>query len=132
MRRFVLLRHDYPFLHWDFLLEGEPTAPCRTWRFAAIPVLGETIAAERLPDHRAHYLDYEGPVSGNRGTVWREQAGTYEILNESPERLELELRNASGRWLLDLCRTTERPPEEQEPWTAHLREAAIRPSDVSP
>ena len=34
--------------------------------------------ATPLPDHRKHYLDYEGEVPGNRGTVSRIDAGTYE------------------------------------------------------
>lgn len=35
------------------------------------------IAAEVLPDHRPVYLDYEGPVSGERGTVIRWDTGEY-------------------------------------------------------
>ena len=35
--------------------------------------------ATRLPDHRLAYLEYEGPVSGNRGVVRRIDSGKYEI-----------------------------------------------------
>jgi hypothetical protein len=79
-RRFVILEHDHPFLHWDLLLEEESSA--RTWRLLRKPCLGEPIAAEPLPDHRQMYLDYEGLVSGDRGTVKRFLAGTYELVSE--------------------------------------------------
>lgn len=76
MARFVILEHDHPFLHWDFMLEAGDVL--RTWRLAEPPAPGKAVRAEFLADHRRKYLDYEGPVSGNRGTVKRWDAGTYE------------------------------------------------------
>jgi hypothetical protein len=74
--RFVILEHDHPQLHWDLMLEfGEAL---RTWRLAEPPEPGRTVAAEAIGDHRRLYLDYEGPVSGNRGQVRRWDSGTYE------------------------------------------------------
>jgi DNA polymerase Ligase (LigD) len=67
MRRFAILRHDFPFLHWDFLLETGGVAEC--WRLFREPCVDEPIATERLADHRLMYLDYEGPVSQGRGVV---------------------------------------------------------------
>ena len=91
MPRFVILEHDYPELHWDLMLEAG--AALRTWRLAAPPqVLGERIAATALPDHRLHYLDYEGPISGGRGTVKRWDAGSYEEDTASSPGSELRLR----------------------------------------
>jgi hypothetical protein len=69
MPRFVILEHDHPELHWDFMLEAG--AVLRTWRLAAPPALGQVVAAAASFDHRLLYLDYEGPVSGGRGTVRR-------------------------------------------------------------
>ncbi|MFO1002516.1 MAG: DNA polymerase ligase N-terminal domain-containing protein [Planctomycetaceae bacterium] len=80
-RRFVILEHDHPFLHWDLLLEEECSA--RTWRLLRKPCLGEPIAAEPLPDHRLMYLDYEGVVSGDRGSVKRILAGTYDVADQT-------------------------------------------------
>ncbi|MCS7047501.1 MAG: hypothetical protein NZO58_14185, partial [Gemmataceae bacterium] len=74
MPRYVILEHDHPALHWDFMLERGDVL--RTWRLPAPPSIGK-IAAQALADHRRAYLDYEGPVSGNRGTVRRWDAGTY-------------------------------------------------------
>ena len=89
MPRFVILEHDHPFLHWDLMLESGESL--RTWRLHGEPPAGRTIAAEPLPDHRLAYLDYEGPVSGNRGTVTRWDAGEYRLLEESKERIVLVL-----------------------------------------
>lgn len=93
LRRFVILQHDHPYLHWDLLLEEESSA--RTWRLLRKPCLGEPIAAERLPDHRLMYLDYEGPVSGERGNVKRFLAGTYEPISDQPDFLAIGLKDNS-------------------------------------
>jgi DNA polymerase Ligase (LigD) len=79
MPRFVILEHDYPILHWDLMLEVG--SELRTWRLGKEPVpLGDSIEATPLGDHRVAYLDYEGPVSGGRGTVRRWDRGVYETL----------------------------------------------------
>ncbi len=75
MPRFVILQHDHPTLHWDFMLEAGDCL--RTWRLAGPPRAGAAVVAELLGDHRRAYLDYEGPVSGGRGTVIRWDAGTF-------------------------------------------------------
>lgn len=77
MPRYVILTHDHPFLHWDFMLEGDGVL--RTWRLLEEPVAGRTVRAEALPDHRDAYLDYEGPVSGGRGSVVQWDHGTYDV-----------------------------------------------------
>lgn len=106
MPRFVILRHDHPHLHWDFMLEtGEVL---RAWRLEREPLADAgPIAATALADHRLMYLDYEGPVSGGRGTVTRWDAG--EFLEESrgaarhgrQVRVWLLGRLASGRVVLE-------------------------------
>jgi hypothetical protein len=75
MPRYVILEHDYPTRHWDFMLESGQVL--KTWRLAAPPRPGAAVAAEASFDHRPAYLDYEGPVSGGRGTVSRWDAGTF-------------------------------------------------------
>ena len=101
MPRFVVLTHDHPFLHWDLLLESG--AACRTWRLLEEPAPGRTVRAEPLPDHRLHYLTYEGAVSGGRGVVTRWDAGTYRLVAESESRLVADLAGAGlrGRCVLD-------------------------------
>ena len=91
MPRFAILIHDHPFLHWDFLLENGNF--CRTWRLLAAPDSKMTvIPAEYLIDHRLMYLDYEGPVSGDRGTVERWDSGSFEWRRNLPEICEVQLK----------------------------------------
>ena len=91
MLRFVILTHDHPHLHWDFLVEREVGGALRSWRLEKPPDPGTPIRAEALPDHRRLYLDYEGPVSGNRGEVKRWDFGVANVLSETPEEIVIEL-----------------------------------------
>jgi hypothetical protein len=90
MPRFVILEHDHPQLHWDFMLETGSVL--RTWRLAEVPIDGRPIPATAIGDHRPFYLDYEGPVSGNRGRVLRWDAGTYEELVSAENDLQVRLQ----------------------------------------
>lgn len=80
---FTILLHDHPWWHWDFLLEDGDHALC--WRLLRNPCCGEPIAAESLEPHRLVYLDYEGPVSKDRGVVERVDCGTYRVVASAPE-----------------------------------------------
>lgn len=92
MPRFVVLEHDWPYLHWDLMLEtGEQL---RTWRLAGKPAPGLLLDALPLPDHRPFYLDYEGPLSNNRGTVRRWDAGEFTILQAAPDLVALVFRGS--------------------------------------
>jgi hypothetical protein len=50
------------------------------------------IAAEGLGDHRLDYLEYEGPVSGGRGTVSRWDRGSFTWIEDGENIVEVELR----------------------------------------
>ena len=76
MPRYAILTHDWPTPHFDLLLEAGGVL--KSWRLLAEPRPGVTVPAVANVDHRLHYLDYEGPVGGNRGTVTRYAAGEYE------------------------------------------------------
>lgn len=97
MPRFVILEHDYPILHWDFMLEFGSIL--RTWRLNSNPREGSEVRAEAIGDHRRTYLDYEGPVSGGRGSVIRWDAGEFVVEEVNSKRVEVVLRGArcSGR-----------------------------------
>jgi len=49
------------------------------------------VLANRLDDHRLAYLDYEGPIASGRGSVIRVERGTYQVLHEDAERLDIRL-----------------------------------------
>lgn len=55
-----------------------------------------------LAEHRRAYLEYEGPVSGNRGAVRRVAGGSYKVLQNDPDTLVVELED---RIILNLPRT---------------------------
>jgi hypothetical protein len=105
MPRFVILCHEFPeghprATHWDLMFEWG--AALRTWAMAGEPLSAGQIDAEQLPDHRVAYLDYEGPVSGGRGTVTRWDAGDYrlEASTENEIRAVLAGSRLCGRLIL--------------------------------
>src|SRR5438045_327544 len=92
MLRFVILEHDHPSLHWDLMLEtGEVL---RTWRLAQPPEPAKAISATYLAEHRRMYLDYEGPISGDRGRVRRWDSGSYDWLQQNESRLRFRLEGS--------------------------------------
>jgi len=78
--RTVILRHTLPDGSWhcDWLVEREGNGLVPTWRTGhARPDDPEVQAfdAQRIGEHRAVYLGYEGEVSGGRGRVERLASG---------------------------------------------------------
>lgn len=93
-RRFVVLRHEPGVagpseLHWDLMLEFGDSL--RTWALKSEPHAGTEVPADELPRHRLDYLDYEGPISRERGTVSRFDRGSFEVIRDSPEQLSVDL-----------------------------------------
>ena len=106
-RRFVVLRHEPGAagprkLHWDLMLEFGGSL--RTWALEHEPHVKEEILADELPRHRLDYLDYEGPVSGGRGIVSRFDRGTFEVVEDSPDRFCADLNGELLRGRLELTR----------------------------
>lgn len=109
MSRFVILLHEIPpghavaggrGTHWDLMLEHD--GALKTWALAAEPTGEISLSAEQLPDHRLAYLDYEGPVSGNRGHVTRHDAGECTWLAQSADRMEVQLDGGQGKRFVTL------------------------------
>ena len=89
MPRFAILEHDWPTRHWDFLLEAG--SALRAWRLLEEPELDKVVPAEANFDHRLLYLEFEGPLSGNRGSATRWDAGTFEWIENDANRVVVEL-----------------------------------------
>jgi hypothetical protein len=98
--RFVVLEHTRNGVHWDFMIEEGGVL--RTWALEAPPEAGRDIPARQLVDHRLEYLTYEGPISGDRGTVRRVAEGTYRTLASEDGRLILRLAGDQLVGTLDL------------------------------
>jgi hypothetical protein len=113
--RYVILRHekiDSP--HFDLLFETSPNSPLLAWRSQAWPITQSTPLLH-LSHHRGHYLTYEGPLSGGRGSVRRIESGAVARLTQSPTGIELSLQNDSRTIVLKLALD----PARGEPhWTA--------------
>ena len=120
MDRFVVLEHDWGGLHWDLMLErGEAL---RTWAIDAPIVAGVELPARALADHRRLYLEYEGPISGARGTVRRLDRGSYDVLQWTPDRVVVRLSGVQLVGDVELRRLSSRegtPPLTGE-WTFRL------------
>lgn len=77
--RYAILRHEaVAEPHFDLLFETAPGSMLAAWRAPRWPITRRTRLL-RLPDHRPLYLDYEGPVSGDRGRVNRVAGGAYRL-----------------------------------------------------
>jgi hypothetical protein len=88
--RFVVLEHTWNGVHWDFMLEAGESL--KTWAIDEPIKAGIELPARQLADHRPAYLTYEGPVSGQRGTVRRIAEGTFRSREWGPDRVLVELR----------------------------------------
>jgi hypothetical protein len=94
-RAFVVLVHaDRAGEHYDLMIDSSDHLA--TWKCLSPPEQTGPVGqvCERLPDHRRLYLEYEGPISRDRGTVRRHDRGTCVVLEQTPDR-----------WLIDFSGT---------------------------
>jgi hypothetical protein len=108
MPRYVVLRHLLPegaprASHWDLMFESG--ASLRTWAVEHQPDALEIGDALELADHRLAYLDYEGPVSEDRGSVARWDAGTYQVIESGRDRWQARMAGGRLRGTIVLERT---------------------------
>ena len=101
--RFVVLHHTgHPTEpdHYDLLVEAD--GGLQTWRVMVAPdTVANECALQPLPHHRRDYLDYEGPVSNNRGRVRRHDSGTCTIVRHATG-LEVQFNGErlTGNWVI--------------------------------
>ena len=120
MPRYVLLEHRRAGddVHWDFMLEAGPALA--TWALAAPAAPGTVVDARRLPDHRVAYLDYEGPISGDRGSVRRVDRGMYEVVGWSAALVRVRLMDGHLEGLAELRQAEGPDPGSDQAWTFRL------------
>lgn len=100
----VVLEHTLPdgTVHFDWMIEHPSFAGEHrlvTWRVESRPDTADAFEAERIGAHRAAYLQFEGPVSGGRGSVRRMAAGTarWARLDERAAVVEIRWSQAGFR-----------------------------------
>jgi DNA polymerase Ligase (LigD) len=101
-------------VHWDFLLEHGEVLRC--WALEAPIVAGREVPARALPDHRPVYLEYEGEVSGGRGTVRRLDGGTYEARVWTADRVRVRLEGTQLVGEVELRRSQAGEAETRLAW----------------
>lgn len=85
--QWALLWHEFPpghdrENHWDLLIqEGDAL---RAWALDRNPLEHDHCRATSLADHRLLYLDWSGPLSGNRGQVTRIARGQIQKCGSDP------------------------------------------------
>ena len=106
--RYVVLHHtQIPHPHFDLMIETHAGSELATWRHAHWPPRAHE-KFEAIAAHRRDYLEYEGPVSGDRGSVKRVAAGTATIVVEHAHELIARLDD----WELRLPRSGGDPAGE--------------------
>ena len=91
-KRFVIQKHTRgKDAHWDFMLESGQTL--QTYRLDKAPeeVLHQTAGAVKIFNHPLKFLTYQGPVNKGRDNVQPTEAGTYQIIHQKHNRIELNL-----------------------------------------
>ncbi len=102
MPRYVILQHETAGgQHFDFMLEMGGVL--KTWSLPQPPLKGVELLAKALPDHRLAYLDYEGPVSADRGSVAPWDRGMYELKYQSESDLIVQLKGEKLRGKITLA-----------------------------
>lgn len=104
--RFVILRHAAPDgVHWDLMLEQD--GRLATWRLPSEPhgAAARPIVCVRIGDHRRDFLDYEGPISGGRGSVTRADGGTFLMLSRGEDEWLVEIHGGKMNGAFQLRRS---------------------------
>src|SRR2546425_11638965 len=88
---YVVLHHTgFGDPHFDLMFETAPGELLTTFRAPDWPpVAGDELT--RIGDHRRDYLEYEGPLSNDRGQVRRAASGTCEV-SASPLQVWIQFR----------------------------------------
>jgi len=88
--KFVIHHHVTVPEHYDLMLEADETL--HTWQVTPENLedllCGRRIKALKIQDHRKKYLEYEGPVSCDRGHVSLYDNGEYRLMKKKNNQTE--------------------------------------------
>jgi len=105
-KRFVIQEHSSGSdVHWDFMLELGTGQSLQTYRLDKTPqqVLHNPADAVRIFDHAPKFLTYQGLVNKGRGSVRIVESGTYQIVHNEHDRIELNLAGQILKGNFKLC-----------------------------
>jgi hypothetical protein len=91
-KKFVIQQHSTrPDVHWDFMLETADSL--QTYRLDKAPhqLIQSPANAVKIFDHPLKFLTYQGPVNKGRGNVRITESGTYKIVHQTHNLIELDL-----------------------------------------
>jgi bifunctional non-homologous end joining protein LigD len=90
-KRFVIQEHSENSVHWDLMLQIGSVL--QTYRLDKAPeeIIHSSANATQIFDHPFRFLTYEGPVHRGKGNVHVIESGTYEIVSQSHDLVELKL-----------------------------------------
>jgi hypothetical protein len=91
-KRFVIQKHTKgKNTHWDLMLERGSIL--QTYRLDKAPneALHLAVNAIKIFDHPLKFLTYQGPVNKGRGDVRITESGTYKIVHQAHNQIELDL-----------------------------------------
>ena len=116
MPRFTISHHagSKEGNHYDLLLEQGETL--KTWRLEN-PSFQVPQTAKQIQDHRKIYLDYEGEVSGGRGTVKIWDTGAYVADRWEEKRIRIAVVGRQLRTRLRLDRSDDGGTGKEPSWT---------------
>lgn len=105
MLRTVVLEHKTAdgSTHFDWMIEDPTLSGERrlaTWRTRTRPdraAPGEAFTGERIGAHRGAYLEYQGPLGGDRGSVRRVAQGSAEWVGHPGRAIVILVRWSDGR-----------------------------------
>jgi hypothetical protein len=108
--RFVIQRHTRGGdVHWDLMLEAEEAL--ETYRLNLSPerLTREKCPAVKIFEHRLKFLTYEGPVNKGEGNVEITESGTFKVIEQRQDYIEMEMEGEvlRGRFALKYIRDDE-------------------------
>lgn len=120
--RFVVVRHELPSeapfsSHWDLMIERD--GRLWTWRLSENCWEVDSQDAQKIADHRVEYLDFTGPLSGNRGTVHPYDRGEIHVQTWT----DLQLRGVmhARTHTAELSLTANSTESDPNRWRLHLQ-----------